>query len=80
MAHAKDHSEVVRGSDEDVPAIIQSSNDLAATAIMNAARANKISEAAINKLSAEAANVAQGAKALALIGALFGAVALERIQ
>jgi hypothetical protein len=76
MAHAKDHSEAPRGRDEEVLALIQSSNDLAATAIMNAARANKISEAAISKGSAAAINVAQGAKALAMIGGLFAVVAL----
>ena len=43
---------------------------------MNAARANKISEAAISKGSAAAINVAQGAKALAMLGGLFAVVAL----
>ena len=57
-------------------ALIQSSNDLAATAIMYAARANKISEAAISKGSAAAINVAQNAKSIAVYGALFGAGAM----
>jgi hypothetical protein len=42
---------------------------------MNAARANKMAEGASSKAAAEVINVAQGAKALALIGALFGAAA-----
>ena len=75
MAKAKDDAKQVDRHEEELLAIVQSSNDLAATANMNAARANKISEAVITKVSAEAINVAQGAKALALIGILFSAAA-----
>ena len=76
MANVRDDSEPVDRHEEELLAIVQSSNDLAATANMNSARANKIAEAVSVKSSAKATNVAQGAKALALIGFLFSAVAV----
>ena len=73
MAITKTQAKADGGRDEEFPAVLQESNDLAATATMNAARAKKMAEAASSKAAAEAINVAQGAKALALIDVLFSA-------
>jgi hypothetical protein len=75
MANTKTQAKADSGRNEEFLAVLQESNDLATTATMNAVRANKMAEGACSKAAAEVINVAQGAKALALIGALFGAAA-----
>ena len=61
MANTKTQAKADGGRDEEFLAVLQESNDLAATATMNTARANEMAEAASSKAAAEGINVAQGA-------------------